>query len=48
MRVLYWLWDDWFSVSVEWVLPAVALGILTGAMIAERRFERRLKRRSPE
>ncbi len=48
MRFWYWLWDDWFSVNVGWVMAAVALGILTGAFVAELRFERRLRRQSPE
>jgi uncharacterized protein YneF (UPF0154 family) len=45
VRFWYWLWDDWFSVNVVWVVVAVALGILSGSVIAARGFERRLRQR---
>ena len=44
MRIWYWIWDDWFSVAVGWLLPAVALGILTGGLIANLRFDRRCRK----
>lgn len=48
MALWYWLWNDWFSVGVGWIVPALALGILTGSVIAEYRFARRLRRREVE
>ena len=41
MRFWYWIWDDWFSVGIGWLLPAIALGILAGGLVAQLRFERR-------
>jgi hypothetical protein len=37
----YWLWGDWFWVGVGWMLPAIAVGIFVGEIIARRHVEGR-------
>ena len=48
MRFWYWIWDDWFFVAVGWLLPAVALGILAGGLVANLRFDQHCRRAEAE